>query len=251
MEQHYSRVIELMLEMGNPLIDLAGKIEDIGVKKAWLTKQDLAIERRFTDLISTFGSNHRIFAEEINNAFVDNENVWIIDPISHTFSFIHGLPHYAVVVTHLFKGKSMFSAVYDPSMKELFQAEAGKGTRLNNQKVEVNKSNTDLSFIYDYQMEAKWFSKEQRLNIVTKLYDLGRAKSLGSAALMYAYVACGRAHACIDINKDPFTTFAGELLVKEAGGMVSDFNGKTVDMNTRGIVASNGVIHKKIIEVCN
>jgi myo-inositol-1(or 4)-monophosphatase len=166
------------------------------------------------------------------------------------FAFIHGPPHYAVVVTHLHKGQTVFSAVCDPSIDELFVAEKGKGTTLNGKSVTVNQTN-DLCFMYDSEMEATWITKEKRIDVLSKLMDHGRSKAFGSAALTYAYVACGRAQGAIDINKDPFTTFAGELLVEEAGGKVTDRNGQKITLETQGVIASNGAVHELLLDAWN
>ena len=251
MQQYYSQITSLMLESGKMLLPKAGSSEDIGVKKSWLTQQDIEIEQKFIKLISSFGSEHVVFGEEINNSFIESPNIWVLDPISHTFAFIHGLPHYAVVVAHRQNNQTVFAAVYDPSVNEFFLAEKDKGTTLNGKKVSVNTTSKDLCFMYDPDMEASWISKEERLAVQASLMDYGRNKVFGSAALMHAYVACGRAHGAIDINKDPFTIFAGELLVLEAGGVVSDEKQQNINLDTQGVISSNGIIHNQLVDSWN
>lgn len=249
MQKKYSQVISFIKQAGDSITDKAGDIEDIGIKKSWLTKYDIEIEEKLQKLVSSFGDDHKIYAEELNDEYIDGDHVWVADPISHTFAFIHGLPHYAVVVAHLHKGKTVFAAAYDPSVKELFVAEKNKGVTLNGEKVSVNKNIRDLCFIYDPQMPARRFSKEDRLNLLSDLMDKGRNKTFGSACLLYAYVACGRAHACVDMNKDAFTWIPGKLMVEEAGGKVTDFYGKKAKIETMGLVASNGVIHDEMVGI--
>lgn len=238
-----------MKNAGDSLVIKAGNIKDIGVKKQWLTKQDIEIEKRFQKLIITFKGNHEIFAEELNNQYIQDEHVWVIDPISHTFAFLHGLPHFAVVVSHLHKGETVFSSMYDPSVRELFVAKKNKGATLNGIKIQVNKNSKDLAFMFDPQAPAHRFNKQTRLDILSQLMDKGRNKTFGSAGLMYAYVACGRVNACIDLNKDAFTSIPGELLVTEAGGKVTDFYNKKVDIQTMGILATNGALHREMLEI--
>lgn len=249
MSNYYSQITELMKTAGDSLVEKAGKVTDIGIKKAWLTEFDISIEKQFVELIDSFEGEHIVYAEEINKDYIEKENVWVIDPISHTFSFIHGLPHYAVVVSHLYKGETIFAAAYDPSVKELFIAEKNKGMLLNGEQVSVNKSNKDLSFIYDMQMPCKKYDKNKRLKIMSELMEIGRSKIIGSACLLYAYVAVGRVHAAIDMNKDNFTCIPGALMVKEASGKVTDFEGNDVNINTVGLVASNGIIHDQILKI--
>lgn len=238
-----------MRESGDSIVEKAGKIEDIGVKKAWLTEQDIAIEKEFHKLIGTFSGTKQIFSEELSSDFVEGDNVWVIDPISHTFNYLHGLPHYAVVVGYLRKGETIFSAMYDPSVKELFVAEKKSGVTLNSEKVQVNTNNKNICTIYDPQMPDKRFDKKARLEILSQVMNIGRNKVFGSAGLQYAYVACGRVQACIDMNKDAFTSIPGELMVQEAGGIVTDFYGEKIDEKTMGIVVSNGVLHKDLLEI--
>lgn len=245
----YKKIINFVIKQARLIKPLAGQIEDIGVKKQWLTEYDSKIEQKFMELVKTFKGDNVIYGEEDHSQFHSMENVWVIDPISHTFSFIHGLPHYTVVATHLKKGEPVFAVAYDPSVDELFLAEKGKGMYLNGEQVEVNKCEKDICFVYDFQSPCKKYLKEQRLNLLSELMDIGRNRIIGSACLTYAYVAVGRAHAAIDMNKDNFTSIAGAFMVKEAGGVVTDFNNNDIDLNTVGLVCSNGVIHNRIIEI--
>jgi len=92
----YQKVIDFMLVSGKRLVMRAGKIADIGIIKKDLTEEDLAIERGLKEIITSFGSDHALFAEEENDVFQESKNVWAVDPISSTSSFIKGLPHYAL-----------------------------------------------------------------------------------------------------------------------------------------------------------
>src|SRR5258708_6645042 len=145
----YEKILSLVKKLGDELPELAGKIEDIGVKKQWVTAKDIEIEKTLAETIHKFPGEHKIFAEELNDEYISGDSVWVIDPISHTFSFIHGLTHYAVVLSHLVKGEVLFSVIYDPTTKELFTARKGKGSYLNDKRIHVSKSEADLSIIYD------------------------------------------------------------------------------------------------------
>ena len=123
----YQKIINKIIELGDSLPVLSGNVVDIGKSKQHLTEKDIEIETKLTELINTFSGKHSIYAEELHDNFVEEENVWIIGPISNTANFIHGMPHYSVVLSHIFKGEILFAIVYDPSNKELFTAEKGKG----------------------------------------------------------------------------------------------------------------------------
>lgn len=244
----YDQIISLARKNGQLLKEKAGLIEDIGVKKKYLTELDLQIERDFENLISKLTGEHSIFAEEEHDSFQDSENVWIIDPISSTYNFIHGLPHYAIALTHVLKGESVFSLVYDPSMDEMFTAEIGKGAFLNGEKIEVNRGLRDGCIMYEFSSTI--ISKEKGAKLLGELSEFRYVKkSLGSLGIHYCYVACGRASAAVSVNKDAFPEFAGKLILEEAGGRVSDFLGNEIDLNSVGVVFSDGEVHEEVLGI--
>lgn len=139
MQIDYQKIIDFILTSGKRLATRAGNIADIGITKTDLTEEDLAIERGLKNIISSFGNDHVLYAEEENDLFQKTDNIWVIDPISGTESFIRGLPHYSIVLTHLVKHKAVFAAVYDPSVDELFTAYLNKGAFLNGQPIKVSQ----------------------------------------------------------------------------------------------------------------
>src|SRR3989338_6115527 len=100
MEKIYTEIIAFMVSSCKRIATRAGKIKDIGIKKQWLTEEDIAIERGLKEIIQKHHPNHAFFAEEEHDSFPENENVWIADPISGTRTFIDGLPHYGIVVAY-------------------------------------------------------------------------------------------------------------------------------------------------------
>lgn len=245
----YQQITDKIIELGNLILPIAGDVADIGVKKSNLTEWDIKIENELTDLIHSFEGKHSVFAEEISDTYSEAENVWIIDPISNTFNFIHGLPHYSIVLSHLHKGEVIFAIVYDPSTKELFTAEKGKGAYLNGKQISVSDRTSELSILLGSSLSAKNVYREQTLKILSDVSLLGTLRILGSLGVHYAYVACGRIDVAIARNKDTFPEFAGKLLVEEAGGKFTDFNGGKLSVTTCGIVASNGKIHEEILKI--
>lgn len=245
----YDRIIKLSKQNGNLLKEKAGNIKDIGVIKKYLTELDLKIERDFIKLISQFEGEHQVFAEEENDILKPSENLWIIDPISGTFNFINGFPHYAIVISRLVNNKVIFALVYDPALDELYIAEKGKGTTLNGKRVKVNnKKSADSVILYEYSTDL--FGHKKGLRLMEELCDLGKIKkSFGSMGIQYSYVACGRASAAVAFNKDMFPEFAGKLLVEEAGGKTSDFAGEELKFKSRGVIFSNGLIHDEVLKI--
>jgi myo-inositol-1(or 4)-monophosphatase len=247
----YNDLIQKIVDLGNQLPSIAGKIADIGEKKQCLTAKDIEIENELSKIILKFEGGHSIYAEELHSNFIKEDNVWVIDPISNTFNFIHGLPHYTIVLSHIHKGVIMFAVVYDPSTKELFTAEKGSGTFLNGQKVSVSKNNDDIALLVGPHLSPKGVYREGTLKILERLSKIGNIRTFGSVGLHYAYVACGRVHGAVTKNKDTFPEFAGKLLVEEAGGKFTDFHGNELEVETHGIIAASPVVYDLIKQEIN
>lgn len=243
----YSEVTDKVVELGDTLPAICGTVVDVSKNKQWLTQKEVEIEEALVNLIKTFPGEHFFYAEEAHRIFEVHESVWIIDSISNTTNFIHGMPHYSIVLSHLLKGEVNFAVVYDPSNKELFTAEKGKGVFLNDKKIHVSSRIEDLFCMVGPYFTPPRIYRKKALSVVGGLSDAGiTVRVVGSLALHYAYVACGRADAAVSFNEDTFPEFAGKLLVEEAGGVFTDFEGGSFNSKTSGVVATNGLVHEKI-----
>ncbi|MEI7709649.1 MAG: inositol monophosphatase [bacterium] len=243
----YREVIAKIVELGNTLPAICGSVMDVGQNKQWLTEKEVEIEEALVNLIKTFHGEHFFYAEESHREFVERESIWIIDSISNTTNFIHGMPHYSIVLSHLLKGEVNFAVVYDPSNKELFTAEKGKGSFLNNKKMRVSSRKEDIFCMVGPYFTPPRIYREKALAVINKLSDAGiTVRIVGSLALHYSYVACGRADAAVSFNEDTFPEFAGKLLVEEAGGKFTDFDGGVLNNETVGVIATNGLVHEQI-----
>lgn len=191
---------------------------------------------------------HIFFAEEEHESITDSKSLWIIDPISNTFNFIHGLPHYSICVAHYFQGEVIFSLIYDPSMKELFHAQKNSWAFLNWEKIAVSKNTQDLSLIIGPHLVPINPDNKQVIQVIGKLCTLGTIRIIWSLWIAYAYVACWRAEATVSLPIDIFPEMAWKLLVEEAWGRFTDFQNKTISLESRQIVASNWLIHESIIK---
>ncbi len=240
----YEQIISKIVELGDTLPAISGCAVDIGKTKQYLTEKDIEIETKLSELINTFPGDHSIYAEELHDSFINDENVWVIDPISNTVNFIHGLPHYSVVLSHLHKEEIKFAIVYDPSNKELFTAEKGKGAFLNSKRIKVSSNQADLLCLMNSSRKYMGGNSVKIIEEISKNIDTTR--DIGSLGVHYAYVACGRADTAISFNMDTFPEFAGKLLVEEAGGKFTDFEGGALHAETKGIIATNGLVHDQI-----
>ncbi|TKB44517.1 inositol-1-monophosphatase [Thalassotalea mangrovi] len=216
----------------------------------FVTNIDKQAENIIKDIILKSYPDHAIIGEESGlTAGKDSDYQWIIDPLDGTTNFVRGIPHFAVSIALKVKGKLDQAVVYDPIRGELFTASRGKGAQLNNVRIRV-KGGKDLSG----SILATGFPFKQKHNtdaylamfseLFAKTADIRRA---GSAALDLAYVAAGRMDGYWELGLKPWDTAAGELLVIEAGGLVTDFVGGHQHSASGNLVAANPRLIKQIL----
>ncbi|GAB1037520.1 inositol-1-monophosphatase [Shewanella algae] len=172
--------------------------------------------------------DHSIVGEENGeNRGTNQDYLWIVDPLDGTNNFVNGVPHFAVSIAMQYKGKTEVAVVYDPIRDELFSAVRGKGAKLNDFRIRVNNV-SDLGA----SLVATGFPFKARQHTETYMKLFGETFSLcadlrraGSAALDLAYVAAGRVDAFFELGLKPWDIAAGDLIVREAGGTVTDFSG--------------------------
>ncbi len=206
--------------------------------------------------------DHRILAEESANQLEqlgDSKYIWIIDPIDGTTNFSHGLPQYSISIGVMkisskktsknyeyLDGEIIVGVVYAPKLGELFYAEKGKGAYLNGKKIKASgiKTLEDSLLVTGFPPTRK----EENLKYFAKMINKCQAvRRLGSAALDLAYIACGRFDGYWEFGLHPWDIAAGSLLVKEAGGKVTDTNGNMLDLFGKNILASNKKTHQELI----
>ncbi len=193
-----------------------------------VTNVDKEAEAVIRETILKAYPKHCIVGEELGeHNGADADYLWVIDPLDGTTNFVKGIPHFAVSIALKVKGRTEQAVVYDPIRGELFTATRGQGAQLNSKRLRVSKSNelagsvlaTGFPFKQKHHLDA-YMEAFKALFIQTA--DIRRA---GSAALDMAYVAAGRVDGFFEIGLKPWDTAAGQLLVKEAGGLVMDFAG--------------------------
>ena len=209
-----------------------------------VTVADRKVENFLVCEIQSRYPSHAIYGEETGKKSGTEDFCWIIDPIDGTTSYVHNQPFYCVSIAIEQKGKPVLGVVYAPVLGHLFHARAGKGAYLNECPIRV--SNTRKA---EQAVMATGFAcirggvtpnNLAHFNcIVPKLRDIRR---FGSAALDLCYLACGRLDGFWEINLNPYDIAAGALMVQEAGGRVSDFQGGQ-DYPEKGIAAGNPHLH--------
>ncbi|MBM3343444.1 MAG: inositol monophosphatase [Betaproteobacteria bacterium] len=195
---------------------------------------------------------HSILAEESGalNQQAKSEYQWIIDPLDGTTNFVHGFPQYAVAIALMHRGVITQAVVYDPAKNDLFTATRGGGAFLNDTRIRVSKR-----LLLKSALVGTGFPFKQHVHIdayLAMLRDIMQNASAirraGSAALDLAYVASGRMDVFWEIGLAPWDIAAGALLITEAGGVISDLQGKDGYMNSGNIVGGNLALHEALVK---
>ena len=187
---------------------------------------------------------HDILGEEGGLQDTGSDYRWYVDPLDGTTNFAHGFPVFCVSMGLEFRGQRIAGVVFDPTRDELFAAEQGKGAWLNQQPIHVSK----VANLSECLVATGFPSHKRHQNpniffyhqITLRTHGVRRA---GSAALDLCCVACGRFDGFWEFNLNPWDTAAGVLIVEEAGGKVTDFQGGPFQLNSRETLASNGLVH--------
>ena len=215
-----------------------------------VTEMDVRSERAVVEVLRASFPGHGIIAEEETNVRNGSGFTWIIDPLDGTTNYAHGYPCFSVSIALEHDDEIVLGVVYDPMRGELFTAQKGQGAFLNGKPIRVSgidtliKSLLATGFPYDRKMSEK--------NNMDYFHDLLMASQEvrrdGSAALDLCYIASGRFDGFWELKLKPWDVAAGSLIVREAGGMVSDFSGTRFSIYDNEILASNGVIHGQMME---
>ncbi|TNG96299.1 inositol-1-monophosphatase [Pasteurellaceae bacterium USgator11] len=216
----------------------------------YVTNIDKEAEQAIIEVIKKSYPEHTIITEETGVIEGENKNVqWIIDPQDGTTNFIKSFPHFSVSIAIRENGRTEVGVVYDPIRNELFTAVRGEGAKLNETRLRVeNKRELDGTVLATgFPFKAKHHMPTQ-LNIMQSLLEnVADFRRSGSAALDLAYVAANRVDGYFEIGLKPWDCAAGDLIVREAGGIVSDFVGGHNYLKSGNMVAAAPRIAKAIL----
>ncbi len=216
-----------------------------------VTEADHAAEKAIFEVIKKHYPDHYILSEEAGVMAQDSPYKWIVDPIDGTVNFAHGLPICCVSIGVEKDGEMILGAVYAPVLNELFVAEKGKGATLNDKPIHVSKE-TDVwksclvtGFPYSYLDMTNG-----PLDVFDRLIRKGvPVRRLGSAAIDLCWVAAGRFDGFYEHKLQAWDSAAGFLMVEEAGGTVTDFNGDRYSPYQPHLVATNGQIQSQLLQI--
>ncbi|MFA4833627.1 MAG: inositol monophosphatase family protein [Patescibacteria group bacterium] len=214
-----------------------------------LTKADLDAEKIIIKAIKKSFPSHQILSEEAGWTKNKSDYLWIIDPLDGTTNFSMRNPLWSISIALAYNKEIILGIIFIPVLNELYWAEKNKGAYLNNKKIKVSKiSKGKIINTFCHGHTTKAIKKAIKYYTKQKLNGLD-CRQLGSAALELAYVACGRVETIVIPETNPWDVAAGALLVREAGGKVTDFSGRRWSLDNRDIAASNGQVHKSILNV--
>lgn len=259
-------MIQDLLETAKSAAKTAGEILKEGYGTAFridnkqgrnnlVTEYDYAAEKAIITQIKERYPNHKFLAEEsgeTGGTEID-EVIWVIDPLDGTVNFAHAIPIFAVSIAAWKKGELLCGVIYQPLLDELFYASKGEGAFLNGKRISVSESDdmhTSLLVTgFPYNVDKNPYDCVGTfVKIVLNGIPIRR---LGSAALDLAYVACGRFDGFWESDLHPWDVAAGVLIVQEAGGKVTKFDGEKFSIYDKTILATNGIVHEQIREVIN
>ncbi len=216
-----------------------------------VTEMDKKAQELIIKKLSSFFPSHDFMAEEDFSKIKGSDYRWIIDPLDGTTNYAHGLPIYCISIALEEKKEIVLGIVFFPPSSEIFSASKKRGAFLNGKKLCVsNTKRLERSLIatgFPYDVRTSPQNNINHFNhFVTKAQAIRRC---GSAALDLCYVACGRFDGFWELKLNPWDVAAGALIVEEAGGKVTDFKGNDFDLYGQEILASNGNIHKEMVQV--
>lgn len=253
MEKTFTFAEEVIEKASKTILKNYNKIAKISYKKGHfnlVTNVDHEVEKLILQEITSQYPTHSIIAEESGTKNKDPNYKWFIDPIDGTTNFAHGYPCFCISIAFSKNSILEFGLVKNPLTGELYSARKNKGAKLNGKPIHVSKikklkeSLLATGFPYDRKKSiSNNFKNFSNLTLMTQ-----GVRRDGSAALDLCYVACGKLDGFWETKLSPWDTASGVLILKEAGGKVTDFKGNDYNIFTDKIVATNGLVHSELIK---
>ncbi|MBX9686944.1 MAG: inositol monophosphatase [Candidatus Obscuribacterales bacterium] len=245
-----STALQAAQAAGAILKEKLGKLSSIDYKGAFnlVTEADKASEAEVIRIIREQFPDHQILGEESGAHKSSAKQRWLIDPLDGTTNYAHSYPFFSVSIGFEDDGEMLLGMVFNPVSNELFHAERGKGAFLNESKIKVSKQSklAESLLATGFPPDSKRAAHSNMIEFQT-LTDLCHGvRRDGSAALDMCFVAAGRLDGFWEFKLSPWDLAAGLVILREAGGSVSDPTGKEFDLNSGHVLATNSLIHEEV-----
>jgi len=226
-----------------------GKVVELKGKKHFSTNVDIESEKAIIEAIERDFPDHNILSEEAGEKEKGSKSTWIVDPLDGTKNYARGMPLFSVSIALAREKEMILGVVFDPWAKMLYYAEKGKGAFLNDERIEVSQTKSlDNATVYLDGGNLGKINSEHLNKMAEKFF---RVRNFGVGSLGLCYVAQGGYDAYIGGNSTKIMDVAaGTVIAQEAGAQITDKKGGKIDLfESRKIIASNGVLHKELLEI--
>lgn len=239
-------------QAGSIMIRHLNQLETLEVvekaRNEFVSQVDRLAEEAIIEVIRDYHPDHSILAEESGESG-DHEYQWIIDPLDGTTNYLHGFPVFCVSIAVAHEGQIEHGVVYDPLRQEVFTASRGQGAQLDGRRIRVSKraqmSQSLIATGFPYRMN-KQFIDDYLAMLKAVIEDSAGVRRPGSAALDLCYVAAGRVDGFWEIGLNIWDIAAGALMIREAGGRISDYRGTDKYLENGNVVAGNPKIYSAL-----
>lgn len=242
--------IKASKEAGKVLKSNFGKVSGIKEKsdRNLVTDIDYKADEIITSTIKKYFDSDNIISEESSYNKKDSDYTWIVDPLDGTHNYIHNIDVFGVSIACAYKENGVIGVIYMPITDELYVAQEGKGAYCNGKRIRVSdKDLNQTTLIYDSSIRMKKDEMLEKLHILSdKVFNI---RMFGCTVRSLSFIAEGKAEAEVEFNDQVWDYAAGLLIVEEAGGLSTDFNGNRWNINTKGYIASNKVVHEPLIKI--
>lgn len=210
---------------------------------------DTGSETRIIEGLKKLTPEASFLAEEGTESLSDKEMIWIIDPLDGTTNFLHQIPTYAISIALQYQGEIIFGLVYEVNKRDCFYAVKDQGAFMNGKSIQVSSASFSDSLIatgfpyYDFSKTKVYLEVLEEMMKGTR-----GVRRLGAASVDLAYVACGKFTGFFEYSLAPWDVAAGAFIVKEAGGVVTDFNGGQDWLHGKSIIVGSPIVHDKILD---
>ena len=254
LEELTTHTIELSKSIGAWMKEQTSIHEHVAEVKSennLVTYVDKESERRFVEGLRKLLPEAGFVAEEGTGERNATGLNWVIDPLDGTTNFVHGMPVWCTSIGLCDGTKPILGVIFDPNANECFSAYSGGGATLNGQLIHVSKINSLQKSLLATGFPYDDFGREEEyIQLFRKLIRGTRGlRRLGSAALDMAWTACGRLEGFYEYGLNPWDVAAGSIIVQEAGGMVTEFNGGDNFIFGEDLVCTNAIVHSEMLDV--